>query len=106
MSANACICCVKTKALGCFTSCEDIDTTLDAALDGVYKIHIPFNGQVFVQELDLTNGDDIIIPGSALNEYYNYEGVKVYDPNGDLVKTPAPDDEDCFKFSIVPKITA
>ena len=96
--------CGKPKQLGCFTSCDDVDTTLDAAIDGTYSIEVPFNGQVFVQEVELLTGEDVIIPSDALNEDYNYTGVKVYDPNGNLVKTPLPDENDCFEFNVIQKV--
>lgn len=106
MSANDCLCCAKSKVLGCFPSCTDIDTTLDAAMDGDYTLQIPFNGQIFTKTVALTTGDDIVIPGDCVNSPYNYKAVKVYDPNGEIVKTPLPDEEECFEFDVVPKVVS
>lgn len=86
-------CCTSILDLGCFDSCQDIETGLSATQTGVHTITI--NDSAIV-EFSQTSGQQIIIPGG----YFNEDGTttfKIIQPDD----TPFESGEnDCFKVLI------
>ena len=77
------LCCTSTMNLGCFGSCEDINTGIVAAMDGDYTVNAYFLAAVITQTVPLLTGEELIIPN-----IYNENATIIFniqDPNGDDV---------------------
>jgi len=79
--------CSSVIDLGCFNSCQTIDTGLLALENGTYTLHIDFLGAKKIETKTLSIGASIVID-SVLNENYEYT-VQITSPSG--LKT-------CYKF--------
>ncbi len=73
--------------LGCFNSCDNINTGINALESGTYKIYIDFLGAKMVDEQNLLIGNEIVI-NKVLNENHEYQ-MQVVSPSG--VQT-------CYRF--------
>jgi len=95
--------CTLTLNLGCFTSCDLIDTGI--AQSGVVTMQAPFNGVTQVVTIsDGPSEDNIIVDTSVLNEAYTYT-VQFFDSDGEVItRTVDGTIYDCFKFEITPKL--
>ncbi|MCS7028120.1 MAG: hypothetical protein NZ519_05085 [Bacteroidia bacterium] len=60
---------------------EAFDTSLVASQAGVYKLHLSFNGQLFVLEKEFNVGDPIVFDISSLNEDYIYTCIELIKPD-------------------------
>ena len=87
-------CCSGVEFIGCFTSCESVDTGIVAALTGDYVITSYFLGNVQTQTVPITATNNIIFP-NIQNESASIT-IKVTDPNGAPVLIGT---ADCMLFS-------
>lgn len=88
------LCCNNPVSIGCFAQCADVHTGLIAPYTGTFNVHVQLFGTVTILNLELAEGEEIIIPG-PLNENAVYKFV-VYELDGDAL---AFDEVTCFKFS-------
>lgn len=88
-------CCTEILSLGCFDSCEDIETGLTAPQAGTYIIKSD-NAEIVSFTLGL--GDEIIIPGGYFNENGTTE-FQIILPDGNVFTSG---DYDCFSVTINP----
>lgn len=95
------LCCTNQRFIGCFGSCESIETGIIAALTGDYIITAYWLGNQIEQTVNITATNEIIFP----NVYSECAAItfKITDPNGDTVVDGS---DDCFTFSNMVKITA
>jgi hypothetical protein len=93
------LCCTETKLIGCFNSCDDIDTGLVATETGIHTIKGFFNNAFVDQDVNITIGNNIIIP-NIYNEY-TQQTIKIINPSG---STFVDGTADCFIMSFGVKV--
>lgn len=69
--------------LGEFPHNEPVNTGIIATVTGVYTIRLQFNGAIIKKEINVTQGDPIVID-QRLNENYLYK-FTIENPNGNLI---------------------
>jgi len=87
-------CCTATKDLGCFNSCDDIQTGEAASQPGVHTIEVFSNGQKYSQDFTFAAG------GEPLNftNFFNEDAINVFQilqPDGTYLTTAT--GQDCFQ---------
>lgn len=94
--------CTSTLTLGCFNSCDLIDTGIPQT--GAVTMIATFNGVSQSVEIeDSPSSENIIVDTSVLNESYAYI-VQFKNSDGDVITLEVDGTTyDCFKFEIAPK---
>jgi hypothetical protein len=59
-----------------------LDTGITANVEGIYSLHLKFNGQIFPLLQFFAIGEQIIFDVALLNEDYIYTCIKLTDPDG------------------------
>lgn len=103
----SCFCCETIYNLGCFRACDDtfLETGLFADLtnEGVFALHLNFNGIEVIVSQDVAAGDEIVFPlsSSCINESYTYT-AQIYDKDGNIVPLIYGETTyDCIKFQTI-----
>jgi len=92
-------CCGKYTNLGCFSSCDTIQTTMQATQSGTHVIRLYFNGQIIDKEFEAVAGQHIILPFDAFAVGFNR--FDIINPDGTTF-----DAGNCFSVIITRKIIA
>lgn len=64
-------CCSKTRQLGTFLACDDVDTNI-YLFNGDYTIEIDFNGTSILHDITIENNDPLVLKKEWLNEEYQH----------------------------------
>lgn len=106
--------CTTTLDLGCIQHCETITVHADIAYTGTATLNTFFNGITVTQSFEVTEGEDMEVPLSGLNENYEYS-IQFRDVNGEVIPVFGGEHEqghnegehvgeeyDCIKITLVP----
>lgn len=71
--------------LGDFSVCENVHTGYIAAINGLYTVYFDYVGEIREYSVNLTIGEELIIPLNGLSEYYTYD-LYAIDPNNNRIE--------------------
>lgn len=92
------LCCTNNLVLGCFSSCGNIDTGLNAIQNGTHTIEYYFLDARCTTEVTGVIGNPLVIPANIFNEY-GQATFKIIQPDGSTFVSGT---ADCFIVTIIP----
>lgn len=92
-------CCTSKRFIGCFGSCDDIETGILTLQAGDHEIEVHWIDAIIIQIVNFEKAVEVIFP-NRYNEYANIT-FKIRQPDGTYLVDGG---DDCFEFSSSVKV--